>query len=56
MSFFSFYFFLHKIGEQEDGAGPASCIGTSVRGVGKKVGKGIRRVNMVQIPCTHDNK
>jgi hypothetical protein len=48
-----FLFFLYIIGEQEGGTGLAlgAWFGTSQRG--EEVGKGCRRVNMVQILCTH---
>jgi hypothetical protein len=44
------FFFFYKIGEQEDGTGSAWEVDTSGREDG---GKGCRRMNMVQILCTH---
>jgi hypothetical protein len=48
MSFFSFY----KIREQEDGTG-LTWSGVGTNGNGEEMGKGYRRVNLVQIMCTH---
>jgi hypothetical protein len=49
-----FPFFFYKIGEQEGGTGPGGQGGVLVP-VGREevVEKGCRRVNMVQILCTH---
>jgi hypothetical protein len=44
-------FFLYKIGEQKGRTGPVWDGGWLVRVGGEKVGKGYRRVNMVQILC-----
>jgi hypothetical protein len=44
-------FFFYKIGEQ---AGRTGLIwGVGINGRGQEVGTGCRRVNMVQILCTH---
>jgi hypothetical protein len=47
----SFFFFIYKIREQEGRTGLARGIGTS--GGGDVVGKGCRRVSIMQILCTH---
>jgi hypothetical protein len=44
-------FFFYKIVEQEGRTGPVWQVGTGERG--EEVGKDCRRVNMVQILCTH---
>jgi hypothetical protein len=53
VSLYLLCFFFYKIREQEGGTGSAQkgAVGTSRRGV--EVGKGGRRMNMVQIMCTH---
>jgi hypothetical protein len=48
MSFLLFY----KIGEHEGGTGPMGGRG-GTSGRGEEIGKGCRRVNMVEILCTH---
>jgi hypothetical protein len=45
------FFFFYKIREQEGRIGPVWGLATNGRG--ENVGKGYRRVNMVQILCTH---
>jgi hypothetical protein len=45
-------FFFYIIGEQEGGIGPVGG-GIGTTGSGEDVGKGCRRVNMVQILCVH---
>jgi hypothetical protein len=51
MSFFSF--FLYKIGEQEGRIGHSGGWGVGTSQKGGWQGKGGRRVNMMQIVCTH---
>jgi hypothetical protein len=46
-----FLFFFYKIGEQKSRTGPAK--GRCISERGKVVGKGYRRVNMVEMLCTH---
>jgi hypothetical protein len=52
-SFFFYFFFFYKIGEQEgrtvlwEGGGVGTC------GRGEVVEKGGRRMNMMEIMCTH---
>jgi hypothetical protein len=46
-----FFFFIYKIKEQESRTG--SSLGVSASGSMEEVRKGCRRVNMVQILCTH---
>jgi hypothetical protein len=45
------FFFFHKIGEQEGEAGPVWVVGTSGRD--EDVGRGCRRMDIIQILCTH---
>jgi hypothetical protein len=45
------FFFFYKIGEQVTRTAPVLRVGTS--GLEENVGKGYRRVNMVQKMCTH---
>jgi hypothetical protein len=47
----AFFFSFYKSGEQEGRTGPLWGVGTSGRR--EDVGKGCRRVNMMQILCTH---
>jgi hypothetical protein len=51
MSLFSFSFFL--IQNQRTEEQNRSCLGAGIGGKGEEVGKGYRRVNMVQILCVH---
>jgi hypothetical protein len=46
------FFFFYKIGEQEGQTGPAWGVRWLVPVEREEVGKGCRRVNMVQILCT----
>jgi hypothetical protein len=50
MSFFSFFC---KFGEQEGRTDPAYVVAVDNSGREETVGKGCKRVNMVQIICTH---
>jgi hypothetical protein len=53
----SFLFpFFCKIREQEGETGPAGWRGVATSGRGEEVGKGCKRVNMVQILCAHECK
>jgi hypothetical protein len=53
----SFLFpFFCKIREQEGGTGLVSGGVVDTRGKGEKVGKGCKRVNLLQILCTHECK
>jgi hypothetical protein len=47
------FFFFYKIGEQESRTGLAWGGGVGTSGRREEVGKGCRRMNMVQILCTH---
>jgi hypothetical protein len=46
-------FFFYKIGEKKGGTGLAWAGGFGTSGSGEEVGKGCRRMNMVEIFCTH---
>jgi hypothetical protein len=47
----SFFFFFYKNGEQEGKTGSGWGIGTS--GSGEGIKKGCKRVNMMEMLCTH---
>jgi hypothetical protein len=51
-----FLFFFYKIGEQEGKTGPAWGEGGWYQWEEEDVGKGCKRVNMVQILCAHVRK
>jgi hypothetical protein len=47
---------LYKIGEQMELERTNSASGIDTSGRGEEAGKGCKRVNIVQILCTHDCK